>query len=88
MSSEPLEPAPGDWFRNQFELLGLGQEQKIEVLETIIVDMAKQVVKLEAELHDIKCVQKKNETTTDESSRVTEAEQNDPTDEIVKSKSN
>ena len=88
MSSEPLEPAPGDWFRNQFELQGLGQEQKMEVLETMIVDMAKKVVKLEAELHDIKCVQNKNGTTNDESSRVTEAEQNDPTDEIVKSKSN
>ena len=84
MSSEPLEPAPGGWFRNQFDLLGLGQEQKIEVLETIIVDMAKKVVRLEAELHDIKCVQNKNETTIDESSRVAEAKQTDPTDEIVK----
>ena len=84
MSSEPLEPAPGEWFRNQFDLLGLGQEQKMEVLETIMVDMAKKVVKLEAEIHDIKCVHNKNETTIDESSRVTEAKQTDPTDEIVK----
>ena len=83
-----MEPAPGDWFRNQFELLGLGQEQKMEVLETMIVDMAQKVVKLEAELHDIKCVQNKSKTAIEENSSLKEADQTEPTDESVESKWN
>ena len=88
MSSEPIEHVPGDWFRNQFELFGLGQEQKMEVLETIIVDMAKKVVKLEAELDEIKSVQHKCKTTIEQSSTVREADQTDPKYESVKPKLN
>ena len=36
-------------------------EKKIEVLETIVVEMANKLLKLEAELNDIKSVQNKSE---------------------------
>ena len=59
----------------------------MEVLETIIVDMSKKIVKLEAELDDLKNVQNKSEAATEENSSVKEANQSDPTDESFESKS-
>ena len=40
-----------------------GLERRFEVLETIVIEMAKKLVKLEAELKDIKDIQTQSEIT-------------------------
>ena len=47
-----------------------GIEKKVEVLETIVIEMAKKLVKLEAELKDIKNVQTQSETTKENESSI------------------
>ena len=52
-------------------------EKKIEVLETIVVEMVNKLVKLEAELNDIKIVPNKSVPTNKKDSSINRGDQTD-----------
>ena len=56
-----------------------GFEKKVEVLETIVIEMAKKLVKLEAELKDIEHVQTQKETRKENKSIIETAHETEKT---------